>query len=98
MSESSGDGGPYLSEYEGELRALLADDVDEFRLAGRVRLFIVNADAAEDDEEAPSLFELMNCTRVKSDALRSLLASMASVKSISTKSFQQRQDPVKSVP
>jgi hypothetical protein len=35
MSEWSGDGGPYLSEYEGELRAGLEDDVDEFRLAGR---------------------------------------------------------------
>jgi hypothetical protein len=30
MSEWSGDGGPYLSEYEGD-----EDDVDEFRLAGR---------------------------------------------------------------
>jgi hypothetical protein len=60
MSEWSGDGGPYLSEYEGELRARLEDDVDEFRLAGRARIFIINADAAEDDEEAPSLFELLD--------------------------------------
>jgi hypothetical protein len=62
MSEWSGDGGPYLSEYEGELLVGLEDDVDEFRLAGRAKLFIVNPDAAEDedDEEAPSLFELLD--------------------------------------
>jgi hypothetical protein len=60
MSEWGGDGGPYLSEYEGELLVGLEDDVDEFRLAGRVKLFIVNPDAAEDDEEAPSLFELLD--------------------------------------
>jgi hypothetical protein len=60
MSEWSGDGGPYLSEYEGEILVGLENDVDEFRLAGRARLFIVNPDAAEDDEEAPSLFELLD--------------------------------------
>jgi hypothetical protein len=60
MSEWSGDGGPYLSEYEGELLVGLEDDVDEFRLAGRARLFIINPDAAEEDEEAPSLFELLD--------------------------------------
>jgi GNAT superfamily N-acetyltransferase len=38
----------------------LEDDVDEFRLAGRAKLFIVNPDAAEEDEEAPSLFELLD--------------------------------------
>jgi hypothetical protein len=60
MSEWSGDGGPYLSEYDGEILVGLENDVDEFRLAGRARLFIVNPDAAEDDEEAPSLFELLD--------------------------------------
>jgi hypothetical protein len=60
MSEWGGDGGPYLSEYEGELQVGLEDDVDEFHLAGRAKLFIVNPDAAEDDEEAPSLFELLD--------------------------------------
>ena len=48
-------GGPYLSEYEGEILVGLEDDVDEFRLAGRAKLFIVNPGAAEDDEDAPSL-------------------------------------------
>jgi hypothetical protein len=60
MSEWSCDGGPYLSEYEGEIRVGLEDDVNEFRLAGRAKLFIVNPDAAEDHEEAPSLFELLD--------------------------------------
>jgi hypothetical protein len=60
MSEWSGDGGPYLSEYEGEIRVGLEDDIDGCRLAGRARLFIVNPDAAEDDDEAPSLFELLD--------------------------------------
>jgi hypothetical protein len=60
MSEWSGDGGPYLSEYEGELLVGLEDDVDEFRLAGRAKLFIVNPNTAEDDEEALSLFELLD--------------------------------------
>ena len=60
MSEWSGDGEPYMSEYEGEILVGLDDDVDEFRLAGRARLFIVNPDAAEEDEEAPSLFELLD--------------------------------------
>jgi hypothetical protein len=60
MSEWSGDGGPYLSEYEGELLVGLEDDLDEFRLARRAKLFIVNPDAAEEDEEAPTLFELLD--------------------------------------
>jgi hypothetical protein len=60
MSEWSGDGGPYLSEYEGEIRVGLEGGVDEFQLAGRAKLFIINPDAAVDDEEAPSLFELLD--------------------------------------
>jgi len=36
-----------MSEYEGELFVNLDDDVDEPHLAGRARLFILNADAAE---------------------------------------------------
>ena len=59
MSEWSGDGGPYLSEYEGEILLGLENNIDECLLAGRARLFIVNPDAAE-DEEAPSLFELLD--------------------------------------
>jgi hypothetical protein len=61
MSEWNGEGEPYLSEYEGELFVNLDDDVDEPHLAGRARLFILNADAAEnDDENGPSLFELLD--------------------------------------
>src|ERR1700730_1441084 len=49
-----------MSEYEGEILVGLDDDVDEFRLAGLAKLCIVNPDAAEEDEEAPSLFELLD--------------------------------------
>jgi hypothetical protein len=46
---------------EGELFVHVDDDVDEPHLAGHARLFILNADAAENGEEnAPSLFELLD--------------------------------------
>jgi hypothetical protein len=55
----SGEGEPYMSEYEGELFVYL-DDEDEPHLAGHAKLFILNADAAENDEDAPPLFDLLD--------------------------------------
>jgi hypothetical protein len=61
MSEWNGEGEPYMSEYDGELFVHLDDDDDEPHLAGKARLFILNADAVENDEEnAPSLFEILD--------------------------------------
>jgi hypothetical protein len=59
MSEWSGEGEPYTSEYEGKLFVYL-DDEDEPHLAGHAKLFILNADAAENDEDAPPLFDLLD--------------------------------------
>jgi hypothetical protein len=62
MSEFD-DGGLYLAEYEGELFVFLDDDREEVlddsaQVAGRARLFVFNADAAENDGE--SLFDLLD--------------------------------------
>lgn len=60
MSEWNDDGEPYVSEYKGELFAHLEDDLDYPVLAGQARLFIINADATEYEEDAPSLFDLLD--------------------------------------
>lgn len=74
MSEWIGYEDPYLSEYEGELFVFRHDDVDEPRLAGHARLFVLNADAAENDREAPSVFDLLDM-RGDTAAYMSLLHS-----------------------
>jgi hypothetical protein len=52
-------GGLYLAAYEGDIHVFL--DEDNEQLAGHVRLFVLNADAAERDGE--SLFNLMDQRR-----------------------------------
>jgi hypothetical protein len=60
MSEWNDDGEPYVSEYKGAIFVHLDDDFDEPVLAGQARLFIINADATEYEEDAPSLFNLLD--------------------------------------
>jgi hypothetical protein len=62
MSEFD-DGGLYLAQYEGDLFVFLDDDREEGlddseQMAGQARLFVLNADAAENDGE--SLLDLLD--------------------------------------
>jgi len=57
--DCDGEGDFYLAEYDGELFVSLEDDLDDEEYpAGQARLFILNADAAENDGE--SLFDILD--------------------------------------